>query len=165
MRLGGFLAVATVSGGVTALGWAEEVEVRGSGPEPVLDAYRRATEQRIGDPDQAIYSERSRQFMARRGGTERRMANSARSLNRCSLDERAEQGDRAVIYGPVSERRCPPYCFVHEDGRWRLDLATMARSIRMNQKNQWRLTMGESSPYWLTFDDWELSDNGFPLSH
>jgi len=69
-----------------------------------------------------------------------------------------------VVYAPVSERKCPPYLFVREQGQWRLDLAAMYRAFRMNQSNQWRLLLDASSPYWFAFEDWELSEKGFPVA-
>jgi len=132
----------------------EPVRVEGEGPKAVLAAYRRVLEARNDNRDLAIFSARTREKLADWPVTPAQMDNEARTIRQCPIDAVREKGDRAVIRAPIEERQCPPYFFVFEDGRWRLDLATMHEAIRMNQNNAWGLNLGAAPQYRFAFRDW-----------
>jgi len=103
--LGYCAAVALLLAGASTHAVAGDVMVRGSGPKAVLDAYQRAMEKGLSDPDLAIYSERSKRMMAQRGVSEAQMRNTADSLRRCSMDSVKEplKDSRELL---VVERGC-----------------------------------------------------------
>jgi len=138
-----------------------EVRVRGEGPAAVVDAYRRAMANRNDSTDLAIYSEQTREFLTGRPRTPAQADNTARSLRQCSVESVQKQGDRAVIRYPIDARQCPPYFLVLEDGRWRLDLATMNKVVQKNYENEWGITTRDH-PYRFAFEDWQQRADWVP---
>ncbi len=160
---GGAKASARLDDGPSARqqGTDQQVRVEGDGPVAVLEAYRRAMANRNDNTDLAIYSARTREFMAGRPRTPAQADNTARSLRQCSVEGVQKQGDRAVVRYPIDARQCPPYFFVREEGRWRLDLVTMHKVVQMNHENEWGITTRDH-PYQFAFEDWKQRAGWIP---
>ncbi|MDX1757348.1 MAG: TPM domain-containing protein [Marinobacter sp.] len=131
-------------------------------PRDTLELYRQAMANRNNNPRLAIYSDSTRDLLAQRLATPAQMDNVARSLRECEVERSFRNHDRAVLRYPIAERTCPPYFFVREDGRWRLDFTVMIDAIRFGRNNQWRLVPGYSGPYQFAFLDLRFDKNGYP---
>jgi uncharacterized protein len=133
-------------------------------PEGTLEAYRRAMAARNASPTLDIYSSDTRRMLANWVVTPAQMDNILRSYRDCQPEPvRYDAGSRhAVIRYPVPERQCSPWFFVHESGRWRLDLTMMQTAIRFGRSNAWRFASGVEHPYAFAFEDWSFDRNGFP---
>lgn len=133
-------------------------------PRGVLRAYRDAMEAGVSDPDLDIYSRKTREMLASWHVSSGQMAQVARSIRDCPIDAVRRQGGRAVIRSPASAGACPPYFFVREGGRWRLDLEPMQQAIRFGQDNAWRIDLSAVPAYRFAFRDWRFDERGFPIA-
>lgn len=59
-------------------------------------------------------------------------------------------GDFAVLLFSNENRQLSPYFFKKESDGWQMDLATAAKAIRFNQKNEWFL-VDKNHPYMFAF--------------
>ncbi|MDX1456547.1 MAG: TPM domain-containing protein [Marinobacter sp.] len=132
-------------------------------PRGTLELYRQAMANRNNNPRLAIYSDSTRDMLAQRLATPAQIDNVARSLRECEVERSFQNKDRAVLRSPITERTCPPYFFVREDGQWRLDFTVMIDAIRFGRNNQWRLAPGYSGPYKFGFLDLRFDKNGYPF--
>lgn len=144
-----------------------DVEPSANDPRAVLAAYREAMDRRNGSPELSIYTGKTQTFLRQWTVTAAQMDNQARSLEECPSGALKVKAGFAVLRYPVSSRRCPPYFFRMEDGRWRLDLTMMSKAIRFNHRNQWHFAPeyrrgGEA--YTFAFSDWQFDEHGFPLT-
>ena len=62
---------------------------------------------------------------------------------------------------------CSPYFFKKEEGVWKLDIATMAQTLRFNAQMQFHFDMekrlqGEAMYYAFAFDGYFFDGNGYP---
>ncbi|MBH8581555.1 TPM domain-containing protein [Bisbaumannia pacifica] len=131
-------------------------------PEAVLAAYRQAMAGRNDNPTLAIYSRETQAMLGNWVVTPAQMDAMARSLAECPVALRRSEGVRAVLRPPTGRGACPPYFFVREQGRWRLDLVAMQAAIRFGRNNRWRLETNELGAYAFAFDDLALDANGYP---
>jgi uncharacterized protein len=143
-----------------------------SGPEVVaratpletVDAYLDAMRARNGSPDLDLYTEETRGILRDWVVTPAQMDAVARAYARCRAEPvRLDEADgRAVVRYPVAARRCAPWFLVHEEGRWRLDLATAQRALAFGAGNAWHFARGADHAYGFAFADWRLDRNGYP---
>jgi len=144
----------------------------GDTPERVLRKYLQVLKNHNRNPDLEIYSKATREFFRKWTVTEINMNNEVRFLSPC-IDRQqtlfAPDGRHAVrlVLPPDKHRTCSPYYFLKEDGKWRLDIATMAKSLRFNQTMEWHFDLekrleGEGLHYAFAFDGYWFDRNGFP---
>ncbi len=133
-------------------------------PEAVLAAYGQAMAQRNDNPALSFYSRATRAMLADRTVTPAQMDSMAESVRDCPVHDVRYAQTRAVVRAPLEARTCPPYFFVREDGRWRLDLEPMGRVIRFGRNNTWHLDFGALGDYRFGFADWRFNDNGYPVA-
>jgi len=67
-------------------------------------------------------------------------------------------------------RTCSPYFFKKEEGKWKLDIATMAQTLRFNAQMQFHFDMekrlqGEAMYYAFAFDGYGFDGNGYPSNY
>ena len=136
----------------------------GATPEATLAAYTRALAERDARPDLDVYSADTRRMLRDWVVTPAQMDHLVRTYRGCHPEPaRLDAANaRAVIRYPIPERRCSPWFFVREQGRWRLDLTTMQSAIRFGRSNAWRFVPGVEHPYGFAFEGWSLDRNGFP---
>jgi uncharacterized protein len=136
----------------------------GSSPRQTLDAYANAMASTNLRPDLEIYTLDSRRMLADWVVTPAQADNAARSIRQCGDADTVTSADGrlAVMRYPVDKRKCNPYFFRLEEGRWRLDLTMMQRAIRFGRSNQWHFEPGISHPYDFAFTDWQFDRNGYP---
>jgi len=72
-----------------------------------------------------------------------------------------EQGERAVVRFPVTERRAAPYLLRRGATGWQLDVATMSRLVGFNHKNQWFFRSLDHE-FMFGFTDLDFDRHGFP---
>jgi uncharacterized protein len=68
-----------------------------------------------------------------------------------------------------TNRKCSPYFFKKEQGKWKMDIATMAQILHFNQNMQFHFDMknrlrGEAMYYSFAFDGYGFDNNGFPFT-
>lgn len=155
------------AGGESAFRDGPDVAPAGGDPRAVLAAYKKAMEQRNGNPDLTIYTTETRRFLEEWTVTPAQMDNAADSLDKCRPGTLEVKTGHAVLYYPVALRTCPPYFFRVEEGRWRLDLTLMGKAVRFNHRNQWHFAPGylqSEQPYTFAFSGWRVDEQGFPMS-
>jgi uncharacterized protein len=69
-------------------------------------------------------------------------------------------------YDKPENRICSPYFFKKEKGKWKLDIATMAKVLRFNTKMEMHFDMtkrlqGDGVYYAYAFDGYEIGSRGF----
>ena len=67
-------------------------------------------------------------------------------------------------------RTCSPYFFKKEENKWKLDIATMAETLRFNAQMQFHFDMekrlqGEGMYYAFAFDGYGFDGNGYPRKY
>jgi len=136
----------------------------GYSPKDTVAAYLAAMAKRDARTDLPIYSEATRQMLAKWTVTPAQMDNVARTFQACGTPDlrQTEDSQRAVLRYPVAERACSPWFLVLEEGVWRLDLTMMQHAIRFNHRNEWHFVPGASHPYAEAFADLQFDNNGFP---
>jgi uncharacterized protein len=72
-------------------------------------------------------------------------------------------------YDKPENRICSPYFFKKEKGKWKLDIATMAKVLRFNTRMQWHFDeknrlKGEGMYYAYAFDGYAIADHGYVMT-
>ena len=148
------------------------VAVTGELPEQIMKKYLKALKSHNTNPDLEIYSRATRKFFRQHTVTKINQNNEVRFLSPClSLHEvhLTQDGNHAVsLVPPLDEHRtCSPYFFVKEEGKWRLDIASMAQMIRFNADMMWHFDPAQrlknDGIYYATaFDGYSFDVNGYP---
>lgn len=81
------------------------------------------------------------------------MANELRNIRGCGKHYISIRQNHAVIYFMTKKPTCNPYFMHYEQGAWRVDLHTMSRAIRFDQRNHWRFDLSVKHPYTFIFDN------------
>jgi len=79
----------------------------------------------------------------------------------------SSDGNYAVgMNHPVKQRTCSPYFFKKEHGKWRLDIATMAKVLRFNVPMEWHFDLDKKREimgnYEFAFVGLYYDKNGYP---
>ena len=142
----------------------------GTGPEAVLDSYLTVLQTHNKNPDLEIYSKASREFFRKWTVTDINQGNEYRFITQCKEERKAiysDDGQYAVLLAPISKRTCCPYFFRQEEGKWRLDIATMAKIIRFNMDMEYHFSMKDKKEsakmYDFAFQGLRYDKNGFPF--
>ena len=136
----------------------------GTSPAETLEAYFDRMEARDGSADLDLYTGATRQMLEDWVMTPAQMDNVLRTYRSCAPEPARLSPDRlhAVIrYAPL-DRRCSPWFFALEQGKWKLDLTLMQESIRFGRDNSWRFANGVPGEYEFAFVDWAFDRHGFP---
>ena len=146
----------------------------GESPEKVLRKYLQALETHNRNPDLEIYTKATRDFFRKHTVTTINQDNEVRFLSPCLPKQTTlygEDGEHAVIAAlPYDKQRtCSPYFFKKEEGKWRLDIATMARMLRFNTQMAFHFDprerlRGEGIYYAYAFDGYAFDANGYPYT-
>ncbi|ADV46921.1 TPM domain-containing protein [Nitratifractor salsuginis] len=141
-------------------------------PKAVLKRYlNEVLKKHNKNPDLDIYTEASRKFFHHWTVTEVNQNNEVRFLSPC-IDrmETLYNPDRTHAVLAVlpydKNRKCSPYFFRKEEGKWRLDIATMAQVLHFNTQMQWHFDtakrlQGEGIYYAYAFDGYGIGRNGY----
>lgn len=131
-------------------------------PLATFRRYLSALAKGDGRPDLRIYTAESRRFLEAHAPAPEQLAAVVETYRLCPAPQVKRQGDLVVLRFPKQQRRCAPYFLRREEGAWKLDLSTMARAIRYNQRGQWHLLRNVEHPYRFAFRDWRFDYYGFP---
>jgi len=141
-------------------------------PKDILNKYISALKAHNKNPNLEIFTQKSRDFFAKHTVTDINQNNEVRFLKNCMKSKKtlySDDGEHAVtLNDPEDERTCTPHFFKKEQGVWRLDIATMAQTLRFNAPMQWHFDMkerlkGEGKFYAFAFENIRFNHNGFPF--
>lgn len=79
-----------------------------------------------------------------------------RTYAACAVDAEKIAGDYAVVRFRPEDRRCGPFFFRREDGRWKFDLISIRQIIIYDFQNRWMLKREDMAPYAFAFADWDM---------
>jgi uncharacterized protein len=137
-------------------------------PKDIFVKYLASLKAHNKNPNLEIFSEATRSFFQNWTVTDINMDNEYRFSSQCH-DEKvffSDDDSRAVILHPIEQRTCCPRYFVKEQGKWRLDIATMAKVIRFNTEMHWHFSLKDrdkyNTPYEFVFDKLDFDSDGFP---
>lgn len=141
-------------------------------PKDILNKYLKALKTHNTNPNLDIYSDATKKFFQTRTVTEINQNNEIQFLEPCmqskiftySFDSNYAVG----MNHPVKQRTCSPYFFKKEHGKWRLDIATMAKVLRFNVPMEWHFDLDnrlkdEAMYYAFAFDGYGFDKHGFPF--
>lgn len=111
-------------------------------PLETVDAYIQAMEKGNARADLDIYSTSSQEMLKNWVLTQAQMRNVAREHRRCTGEHFQVQGDKAVVRYDPEPGVCNPYFLCLEEGKWRIDFASMQKYIRFDESNHWQLPWG-----------------------
>src|SRR5690606_6287780 len=113
-----------------------------------------------------LYTGATRQMLKDWVMTPAQMDNVVATYRSCTAESAklGPGGLHAVIRYAPSERRCSPWFFALEEGRWKLDFTLMQDAIRFGRDNSWRFANGVPGEYGFAFSDWSFDGNGFPVA-
>lgn len=142
-------------------------------PEDVMRKYLQALKSHNRNPDLEIYTDATKDFFRKWTVTTINQDHEVDTLSKCPGGEvlYGDDGAHAVLaHRPYDEHRtCAPYFFKKENGKWKLDIATMAHTIRFNADMQWHFDLkerlkGEGMYYAYAFDGYGFDRNGYPYT-
>jgi len=142
-------------------------------PQDILKKYIASLKAHNKNPNLEIYSKKSRAFFAKHTVTNINQNNEVRFLQNCMDTKKtlySAEGQYAVMMNhPVKERTCTPHFFKKEGGKWRLDIATMAQTLRFNGPMQWHFDMQErlkadGKYYAFAFETLWFNQDGYPFT-
>lgn len=137
-------------------------------PAEILSIYQQVLADHNKNPDLEIFTAATQNFFRKWTVTDINQNNEYHSIAKCTETTIVYSPDQqhAVSLSPVAQRTCSPYLFARENGQWKLDIATMAKSIRFNTDNQWHFSLPDwqqsDQPYAFAFNDVILDKNGYP---
>ena len=113
-------------------------------PEDVLQKYIQARRAHNNNPNLDIFTDETKRFFNKWTVTPVQMDNEVQAFSSCYGAQTFISGgyDFAVILYPIRQRNCSPYFFKKEAGCWKMDFATMSKTIRFNHENKWHLALG-----------------------
>jgi len=137
-------------------------------PEMVMAIYLQTLEKHNKNPDLKIFTAATQQFLRQWTVTDINQDNEYRIVSKCTDAKIIYSDDQqfAVFSSPIVQRTCAPYFFAREQGQWKLDIATMAKSIRFNTDMQWHFSLLDwqtyGQPYAFAFSSFSFDKNGYP---
>lgn len=145
----------------------------GEKPQDVLDHYMDSLKRHNKNPNLDIYTTDTKEFLGKWTVTDINQNNEVRFLEQCTRGKETFIGsddNHAVLLNiPLDEQRsCSPYFFKREEGKWKLDIFTMAHTLKFNVDMQWHFDMderlnNEGMYYAFAFDGYGFDKNGFPF--
>jgi len=142
-----------------------------STPLDVLKSYMRSLKSHNKNPNLDIYTDKTKVFFANHTVTDINQNNEIKFLKNCIDTKKTLFSDdnhyAVLLNDPVKQRKCTPHFFKKEHGKWKLDIATMAQTLRFNQTMQWHFDMqnrlkDDGIYYAFAFDKLWFDKNGYP---
>ncbi len=140
-------------------------------PKQVLQKYLGVLKKHNRNPNLDIYTDATKAFFRTWTVTTINQDHEVDTLSRCTGGEvlYADDNIHAVLaHRPYDKhRKCAPYFFKKEQGAWKIDIATMAQTIRFNVDMQWHFNLDERLKkegmyYAFAFDGYGFDGNGYP---
>lgn len=139
-------------------------------PKIVLEKYLTALKNHNKNPNLEIFTKKTQDFFKTNTSTDINQDNEVRFITPCMSSKKtlySYSGDYAVMANDfVNQKTCTPYFFKKEDGRWKLDIFTMANSIRFNVDMLWHFDLqnrlkDDGMYYAFAFDGYGIDKNGY----
>jgi len=140
-------------------------------PKDILNKHLKALKAHNTNPNLDIFSDATKKFFQTWTVTEINQNNEIRFLEPCMQSKvftYSFDGNYAVgMNHPVKQRTCTPHFFKKEQGKWRLDIATMAKILQFNVPMEWHFNLdnrlkGEAMYYAFAFDGLTFDRHGYP---
>ena len=145
----------------------------GDTPLEVMERYLDALKAHNKNPDLDLYTDTTKVFFRKWTVTEINQDHEVHNIAPCKAHYEtlyASDDEHAVLaVRPYDKHRtCSPYFFKKEEGKWKLDIATMAQMLRFNAQMQFHLDMDkrlekEGIYYAFAFDGYGFNKNGYPF--
>ena len=141
-------------------------------PKDVMQCYLKVLKTHNKNPDLDIYTNTTKAFFRNWTVTDINQDNEVHNIMPCLpdydtlYDSKHNHAVLAVL--PYDKHRtCSPYFFKKEDGKWKLDIATMAQSLRFNAQmafhfDKKKRLQKEGKYYAYAFDGYWLDRYGYP---
>jgi uncharacterized protein len=123
------------------------------------------------NPDLDIYTDATKDFFKHWTVTTINQDHEVYNLAACTERMQTLYGDDGAhavlaVLPYDKNRKCAPYFFKKEQGKWKLDIATMAKILRFNANMQFHFDIqkrlqGEAIYYAYAFDGYTLGQNGY----
>jgi uncharacterized protein len=139
-------------------------------PAEALSVYVESLKTHNKNPNLSIFTEATKTFFRNWTVTDINQNNEVRFISQCDSDRMvfyASDGKHAVLRNDIETRRaCSPYFFQKVRGSWKLDFATMARTLRFNASMHWHFDLEErlkeeGKYYAFAFDGYGFDKNGY----
>ena len=151
----------------------KEVKMQTSdAPIDVMDRYLKVLKSHNKNPNLDIYTDTTKAFFAKWTVTDINQDNEVRNIAPCKMHYETlyDVTDTHAVLAvrPYDKHRtCSPYFFKKEDGKWKLDIATMAQVLRFNAQMQFHFDKQkrlekEGKYYAFAFDGYTLDTHGYP---
>ena len=145
-------------------------DVKSSGSDTlkdVLEKYLKSLAEHNKNPNLDIFTQDTQKFFSSWTVTDINQDNELRFTSTCRDGKFYTSYDKyAVLVHPLKPRTCCPYFFKKEDNVWKIDIATMAKTILFNKDMKWHFNMKEKvkylSDYEFAFQNLKCDKNGFP---
>lgn len=140
----------------------------GAKPEKIFSIYQQVLAEHNKNPDLEIFTTATQKFFRQWTVTDINQNNEYHSIAKCTATKivYSPEQQHAVSLSPIAQRTCSPYFFAREAGQWKLDIATMAKTIRFNADMQWHFSLPDwqqsGQPYAFAFNAVSLDKNGYP---
>lgn len=141
-------------------------------PKQVLEKYIDGLKKHNKNPNLDIYTEATKEFFRNWTLTDINQNNEVRFLSPCMGNKKtfysSDDNYAVMLNDPVNDRTCSPYFFKKESGKWKLDFATMSRTLRFNVEMLWHFDKkerlkGEGMYYAFAFDGLQFNKDGYPF--
>ena len=141
-------------------------------PKEVMERYLKVLKAHNKNPNLDIYTDSTKAFFAKWTVTEINQDHEVHNIAPCKphyetlYDSKNEHAVLAAL--PYDRyRKCAPYFFKKEEGKWKLDIATMAQVLRFNAQMQFHFDLSkrlakEGKYYAFAFDGYWFDGNGYP---
>ena len=141
-------------------------------PIEVMERYLKALKSHNKNPNLDIYTDSTKAFFAKWTVTDINQDNEVHNIAPCKplyktlYDAKKTHAVLAVL--PYDKHRtCSPYFFKKEEGKWKLDIATMAQVLRFNAQmafhfDKEKRLQKEGKYYAFAFDGYTFDTHGYP---
>ena len=141
-------------------------------PMDVMERYLKVLKVHNKNPNLDIYTDATKAFFAKWTVTDINQDHEVHNIAPCKpyYETLYDTTDTHAVLAarPYDKHRtCSPYFFKKEEGKWKLDIATMAQTLRFNAQMQFHFDMGkrlekEGKYYAYAFDGYYFDGNGYP---
>jgi uncharacterized protein len=143
-------------------------------PQEVMQRYLKALRTHNKNPNLDIYTDTTKAFFRKWTVTDINQDHEVQNISKCvnAYETLYDSSDAHAVLAvrPYDKHRtCSPYFFKKEKGKWKLDIATMAQTLRFNAQMQWHFDMKkrlekEGKYYAYAFDGYGFDSNGYPFT-
>ena len=143
-------------------------------PQEVMQRYLKALRTHNKNPDLDIYTDTTKAFLRKWTVTDINQDHEVQNISKCvnayeTLYDTKNAHAVLAVRPYDKHRTCSPYFFKKEQGKWKLDIASMAQMLRFNAQMQWHFDMDkrlerEGLYYAYAFDGYGFDKNGYPFT-